>query len=841
MKLGDRSANQCPRCGELIPLNIPGGVCPNCGFDPARNETAADITSQSYPRNLPDIGEYEILEAIGRGGMGVVYKARQRSQSRIVALKTIIGGAYADADFKRRFWREARLASQLNHPNIVRVLDVGEDAGQPYFCMEYVEGANLAQKTANQPLRPEAAARYVEAVARAVQYAHEQGVLHRDLKPSNVLVDAEDCPKITDFGLARQMDSDSGLTMTGALLGTPGYLPPEQLSAGSGEVGPASDVYGLGAILYHLLTGRPPYLSSTVADTLKQLQQTDPVPPRNLNLAVPPDLQLICLRCLRKRQRQRYQTALEVAEDLQRYLQDQPIAGKFDSTLGTEDEITGVAQSAPHSGIWLWLLLLALATVAGTAWLKWRENTALPGPIVVTPHSPEPIPVNPPGEPTNPPVPHPDTISYGWLEVRILGNSKSHTWQRPIHCKIQGDNQALETNLPEYLLESGSQFKLPTGNYSVLLTDSAEPDWLLLGPPTEIYDNETNTLNFTFMYAPLKVVSYPPGALVTWPSNATVDHQHTSEFTPFTRRFRSGAIPFTFHLRHYFDACPTNYFYPDSDSDSEGKSPYIIPLTPKPVPIPGKSWTNSLNMVFRWVGTNNLWACEIETRVGDYRVFTGDPASHYDPGIGMSSVTRIGETNLGYSWNNPGPGFSTNEDYPVIGVSWVDATNFCDWLTRRERKALEDGQRYRLPTTNEWFALAGGRLYPWGDTLPPIGNYSGTEVLTSNWPAPWPVLTNHHDRYPRTAPVYAPEFGANELGFYGLGGNAAEWCQEQVLCGGSWFDGESEDLEHLKTTVIEELAPEPAVPKERQRHDRNGFRVFLEDEPTSPAGHKQSQ
>jgi formylglycine-generating enzyme required for sulfatase activity len=179
---------------------------------------------------------------------------------------------------------------------------------------------------------------------------------------------------------------------------------------------------------------------------------------------------------------------------------------------------------------------------------------------------------------------------------------------------------------------------------------------------------------------------------------------------------------------------------------------------------------------------------------------------------------------LGYSWNNPGPDFSQTEDYPVIGVSWTDATNFCDWLTRCERKAghLDNDQQYRLPTASEWFALAGGRRFPWGNELPPKGNYSGIEVLASDWPAPWPVLTNHQDHYPRTAPVYAPEFGTNELGFYGLGGNAAEWCQEQVLCGGSWFDGESEDLFHLETTVSE-----PAAPNER--HDRNGFRVFLQD------------
>src|ERR1039458_2529602 len=841
MRPSDRTARPCPRCGELIPFNAPGGVCSHCAFDPSEDESSdkggassldsGDIAMQSYPRNLPDFGDYEILETLGRGGMGVVYKARQRSNQRIVALKTILGGVHAEADFKRRFWREARLASKLNHPNIVPVLDLGEHDGQPYFCMEYIPGTDLARKTANQPLRPEAAARYVEAVARALQYAHEHGVLHRDLKPSNILVDPNDCPKVTDFGLARQMDSESGFTLSGTILGTPGYLPPEQLSAGSGEIGPTSDVYGLGAVLYHLLTGRPPFLTSTLADTLKQLQETEPVPPRNLNMAVPADLQAICLRCLRKKQRQRYQTALELAEDLKRYLQSEPILGKTESELAAEGEAAEAAQVARHKGSSLWLLLPVLAALAGAAWL-WRNQIWPPQPVddsvkknnIVTDTNPF---VPPEPEPTNPPLtnsPPPDTNSYGWLGVHILPNSLSHTWKGPIHCKIQGVNQTLVTNLTG----NDGQFRIRTGNYSVTLTHPTERDWDLVGPPTDIYGDETNTLNFTFIkYVALTVESEPRGASVSWPSWATAISLH-SNVTPFTIRCRSGAIPFTASLSHYSEVCRTNYFYPVSEGESKLK--FMIQLAPKPVPLAEKPWTNSLGMVFRWLESKQLWACEIETRVRDYRVFAEDKESHYDPGIGMSSLTTNGWKQLGYSWNNPGPHFSPKEDYPVIGVSWTDATNFCDWLTRRERKAgqLDNGQQYRLPTTKDWFALAGGRSYPWGDQLPPIGNYSGTEVLASDWPAPWPVLTNHHDAYPRTAPVKAPEFGANELGFYGLGGNAAEWCQEHVLCGGSWFDGESEDLDHLKTTVVEK----PAVPNERQ--DRNGFRVFLEEDLAPP-------
>jgi hypothetical protein len=280
-------------------------------------------------------------------------------------------------------------------------------------------------------------------------------------------------------------------------------------------------------------------------------------------------------------------------------------------------------------------------------------------------------------------------------------------------------------------------------------------------------------------------------------------------------------------LRHYFDKCCTNYFYPASEK--ENQEPFKIRLTAKPVPLEWKPWTNSLGMVFLWVEPLQMWACEIETRVSDYRVFAGDKDSRFDPSIGMLSLTSKGWQQRDYSWDHPGPDFSPNEDCPAVGVSWADATNFCGWLTRREHNAghLDSGQGYRLPTTNEWFALAGGRRFPWGDEATPKGNYSGAEVRGANWPAPWPVLTNHLDAYPRTAPVYAPEFATNELGFYHLGGNAAEWCQEQVLCGGSWFDGESEDLDHLQTTNL----VEPDAPKVRRAS--NGFRVFLEDVPRS--------
>jgi serine/threonine protein kinase len=274
------------------------------------------------------IGDYEILGVIAHGGMGVVYRARQRSLNRIVALKLLLGGAHADAAYKRRFRQEAELAARLQHPNIVPIFEVGEHEGQPYFSMEFVDGPDLARLTRERSLTPPQAAEYVAAVAIALEYAHRQGVIHRDIKPSNILIGPDDRPRISDFGLARRVTDESILTHSGATLGTPGYLPPEQASMKRGQVGPHSDVYALGALLYHLLTGRPPFMSGTAADTLQQVLEMEPAPPRTLNRDIPRDLETICLKCLQKNPSARYPSAREVAADLRRWLNNVPIEAR---------------------------------------------------------------------------------------------------------------------------------------------------------------------------------------------------------------------------------------------------------------------------------------------------------------------------------------------------------------------------------------------------------------------------------------------------------------------------------------------------------------------------------
>lgn len=274
-------------------------------------------TAFALPR---DLGDYELLCEIGRGGMGVVYRARQKSLRRTVALKTIHGCALASPDQLRRFAAEAQAAASLRHPHIVRVLDSGQVEGIAYLAMDYIEGNSLAQVLARKTLDRESAVRLLCSVARAVDYLHHQGVIHRDLKPSNILVDGEGQAIVTDFGLAKLLHDDSQLTQSGMAAGTPNYMAPEQAAGRSSHVTPACDVYSLGAVLYEMLTGRPPFHGDTVIDVLIQVLEREPPPPRQFDSSIPRTLSQICLKCLEKDPTHRYASAGDLADDLERFL-----------------------------------------------------------------------------------------------------------------------------------------------------------------------------------------------------------------------------------------------------------------------------------------------------------------------------------------------------------------------------------------------------------------------------------------------------------------------------------------------------------------------------------------
>ncbi len=308
----------CANCGAPLTGDARKGFCPKCLFSQA----------QSGPFDFKlegDLGDYELLEEISRGGMGVVYRARQRSLDRVVALKRMVFGPASNPELVKRFRTEATSAAALQHPNIVAIHEVGVHEGQHFFVMDYVEGQSLARLVGNQPLPARRAASYLKTIAEAVHYAHERGILHRDLKPSNVLIDAEDQLHVVDFGLARRLEGDSELTVTGQVLGSPNYLPPEQATAQRGRVSRRTDVYGLGATLYHLLTGRPPFQAESLAQTLDSVLHTEPVGPHLLNPSVPRDLETICLKCLEKEPSRRYLTAQALADELGRFLANEPI------------------------------------------------------------------------------------------------------------------------------------------------------------------------------------------------------------------------------------------------------------------------------------------------------------------------------------------------------------------------------------------------------------------------------------------------------------------------------------------------------------------------------------
>jgi len=350
---------------------------------------SASLTTQPRPggetATTPPLAEsfdgYDLLQEIGRGAMGVVYKAWDPRLKRLVALKVLLGGEHASAVDLARFRSEARAAAGLEHRNIVPVYQVGECAGRAYFSMKYVEGTTLAEKVRQGPVPPREAARLIGLTARAVELAHQRGILHRDLKPSNVLLDEDAQPVITDFGLAKRTWSEPGasaagnLTATGAIVGTPSYMAPEQAAALSGTVGPASDVYSLGAVLYELLTGRPPFQAASAVDVLFMVRSEEALRPRLLNPGIDPDLELICLKCLEKRPAHRYASAAKLADDLQAFLNGEAVSARSSSLMYFISRLFRETHHAPVMENWggLWMLhsgmLLLLCAVTNAMWL----------------------------------------------------------------------------------------------------------------------------------------------------------------------------------------------------------------------------------------------------------------------------------------------------------------------------------------------------------------------------------------------------------------------------------------------------------------------------------------
>ncbi|MCS5582606.1 MAG: serine/threonine-protein kinase, partial [Pseudomonadales bacterium] len=286
------------------------------------------MTQSDIVLDLETVPGYDLLGELGRGGMGVVYKARDQKLKRIVALKMILSGAHASDEDMQRFQTEAEAVARLQHPNIVQIYEVGEHEGKPYIALEFADSGSLDKVLTGKPQNAEESAQLIETLARAIEVAHQQAIIHRDLKPANILLTEEGEPKITDFGLAKRMDEDSNQTKSGAVMGTPSYMAPEQAASKAETLGPAADTYALGAVLYHMLAGRPPFQAETQLDTLMQVIEDEPLPLRRLVSSVPVDLETICLKCLQKDIHRRYERAEELAEDLRRFLAGEPIQAR---------------------------------------------------------------------------------------------------------------------------------------------------------------------------------------------------------------------------------------------------------------------------------------------------------------------------------------------------------------------------------------------------------------------------------------------------------------------------------------------------------------------------------
>src|SRR5258707_9260205 len=322
----------CEKCGAKISPDAPQGVCPAClletGLGLLYDEDESTRHSARAARMPEDFGDYELLEEIGRGGQGVVYRAHQKSLNRTVALKVIGLGPWATETTLKRFRREADAAASLDHPFIVPIHEVGERDGCCYFSMNFVEGGQLDEVVKGAPMSIRQAAELIAKVARTVHYAHEHGILHRDIKPGNILLDTKGEPHLTDFGLARLVEAESTVTRTLEAMGTPSYMAPEQAAGNNADVGKATDVYGLGAVFYELLTGHPPFAGGTTYQTIRLLLDTEPRQPRLWNRKIARDLSTICLKCLEKDPQRRYSSALALAEDLEHWLKHEPIRAK---------------------------------------------------------------------------------------------------------------------------------------------------------------------------------------------------------------------------------------------------------------------------------------------------------------------------------------------------------------------------------------------------------------------------------------------------------------------------------------------------------------------------------
>ena len=429
----------CPKCGRALPQDAPRGLCTKCLLAAVLGDGPLDGPPQSTVGKVPlprAFGGYELFEELARGGMGIVFKARQTRINRVVALKVMAAGQFAAPDFVERFRTEAEAVASLDDPHIVPIYEVGECEGQPFFSMRFVEVGSLALRISNRALAGtiREAVELLRKLAWAVHHAHQRGILHRDVKPGNILLDAKGEPHLTDFGLAKLVEKDSTLTRTMAMLGTPSYMSPEQARGGAKQLTTAVDVYGLGAVFYELLTGRPPFAGGTTMETVRQVLEQEPVRPRGLIPSVDRDLETICLKCLEKNPARRYGSAEALAEDLQRWLNHEPILARR-STL-PERVVKWMRRNPKVAALTVLLHVVFVVGLAGILTMSVRLASA--------------------------------NREKAQANVQLAKNLRDFEWQRLDELVISGKRSDALANLSDFLRQNPRDASAATRVFSML-------------------------------------------------------------------------------------------------------------------------------------------------------------------------------------------------------------------------------------------------------------------------------------------------------------------------------------------------------------------------------------
>jgi formylglycine-generating enzyme required for sulfatase activity len=743
-------ARLAPEDGKASPL--PAGKA-TITHQPRQGEPG-DGASAALSAPSPSIPGYEIEAVLGRGGMGVVYKARHLALKRTVALKMAPLGGQAAPQERARFRREAEAAARLQHPNIVQIHDVGEAGGHPYCALEFVEGGNLAQMLAGRPLPARESARLVETLARAMQLAHSRNVVHRDLKPANVLLTGDGTPKITDFGLARQLDDDSGQTQAGQVMGTPSYMAPEQASGSSHAAGPAADVYALGAILYECLSGRPPFRGKTVVETLDQVRTREPA---RLPAGVPADLETVCLKCLRKEPEKRYASAAELADDLGRYQRGEPIQAR---PVGRVERAVKWVRRNPVVAGAAAAVALALAVGATVSYLKYLDAEREKG---VAEHQTE--------------------IAQG-KEQEARKEADKATKARDFLVNIfklaQTDVKGGNVTVREILADAEQKIPVEFADQPELRAELMQA----IGEVKRGIGRRTPQAMLLEARGTVRLQS-AAGAEKTAAAQALVNLD--DRLTLAADAQAQLVFLSDFHkerLKPGREATVDSRGCEPADAVLERDDGVLMTFVRLPKGTFYMGWDGSPGSPRKTEIKEDFEIAVHDVTQGQWQAVMGDnPSSFSRKGDNRDAVLDISDEEL--------------KLFPVEMVSWEQAQEFIKKLNEKERGR---GYLYRLPTEAEWeYACRGGatsldecsyHFYldkPTNDLSSKQANFAGDQPLGKEPKGPYLARPTRVGAYP-----------PNKLGLCDMHGNVWQWCadlldprgEDRVVRGGSWhWDG----------------------------------------------------